>query len=472
MAACGQTMDSWQADSLDVMLGQGADGKWSCFEYVEWVSRQNGKGALGEARVFAGLFLLGDRLQMWSAHEYKTAMEAFQRIITLLKVIGRQLNDAGTLYDVGGIRIKVSNTNGEESLERLDTRQRIKFVARSKGSGRGFSADVNIIDEAFAYTNVMHEALLPTLSARPNPQIVYLSSPPLTGDTGEVMYNLRRRAGKGDTALGYRDWGLAGKLEDLSGIDLDDRKLWVATNPSTLSGRGLPTIETIARERRSMSAEGFARERLGVWPAEITGGNGRISMELWEELTDAASQVGGDVAIAYDVTPERDRAAISVAGPRADGLMHWEVIDQRPGVDWLVPRLAQLKRSVDPVAICADGKGPGASLLGDLRRAGIKLPEDEDRPARGDLIIMATQDVANAFGAFVDRCNQRQGRHIGQAQLTAALAGAKTRNMGDGGEAWGRRTSEDICSLVATTNADWAYHARIDKLASEGFNVW
>jgi phage terminase large subunit-like protein len=472
MAACGQIMDPWQRDSMDVMLGVRPDGKWACLEYAEWVARQNGKGAIGEARVFAGLFLLGERLIMWSAHEYKTAMEAYVRIKDLLGALGERVSD--TLYDVSGIRVKVSNTNGEESLTRLDTGQRVKFVARSKGSGRGFSADVNIIDEAFAYTNVMQEALLPTLSARPNPQIVYLSSPPLTGDTGEVMYRLRKRAeAGGDDSLGYRDWGLAGTLENLAGIDTADQALWLATNPSMSGARRLPSLEYVAKEQRSMSREGFARERLGVWPAEITGGNGRISLDLWEALSDPGSRRAGDVAIAYDVTPERDRAAIAVAGPRADGLMHWEVIDQRPGVDWLVPRLVGLKKSVDPVAICADGKGPGASLLGDLERAGIRKPENEDRPARGDLIVMASQDVANAFGAFVDACNQKRGRHIGQAQLTAALAGAKTRPLGDGGEAWGRRTSgEDISSLVAVTAADWAYHTRIDKLSTEAFNIW
>jgi hypothetical protein len=33
-----------------------------------------------------------------------------------------------------------------------------------------------IVDEAMFYTPLQHEALLPALSARPNPQIIYTSS--------------------------------------------------------------------------------------------------------------------------------------------------------------------------------------------------------------------------------------------------------------------------------------------------------
>ena len=47
-------------------------------------------------------------------------------------------------------------------------------------------------------------------------------------------------------------------------------------------------------------------------------------------------------------------------------------------------------------------------------------------------------------------------RHIGQGMLTAAVAGAKTRKLGDAW-AWDRRgVSVDISPLVAATLARWA----------------
>ncbi|MGA4726284.1 terminase [Micromonospora taraxaci] len=469
-ARAGLILDPWQADALDVMLAVGPDGKYRCFEYGEIVSRQNGKGAVLEARALAGLFLLGEQLIMWSAHEYKTAMEGFRRTLALLRRLGAKVSD--NLYDVGGVPVKVINTNGEESLERLDTGQRIKFVARSKGSGRGFSGDVNIIDETFAFTREQQEALLPTMSARPNPQIIYTSSPPLTGDTGPVMFALRRRAeAGGDDSLGWRDWGVDGDLDGLDQVDLDDEDLWAAANPSL--GCGRLTIEYVRRERRTMSAEGFARERLGIWPREISSENGAIDLDHWQTLADRESRRAGAVAVAVDITPMRDRAAISVAGLRADGLMHWEVIEDRPDVDWLVGRLVELKAKHDPVAICIDGKGPGASFITALGKAGISTSEQRDEPRRGDLVVTGPQDMADAFGMFVDAARQSQGRHRDQGPLTSALAGAKTRPCGDGGMAWGRKGSANIAPLVAVTLAHWAYETRAHLIVEAGApNIW
>lgn len=191
MRRAGRPLDPWQQDAVDLILAVRDDGRWACFEYCEWCPRQNGKGGILEARVLAGLLLLDEQLIMWSAHEYKTAMEAFKRLLVLLRGLGRKLSD--NLYEVDGIFLKIVGTHGEEGIERLDTGARVKFVARSKGSGRGFSGDLIIIDETFAYTQVQQDALMPTLSARPNPQIIYTSSPPLTTDSGEVMWKLRER---------------------------------------------------------------------------------------------------------------------------------------------------------------------------------------------------------------------------------------------------------------------------------------
>ncbi|MEE3918208.1 hypothetical protein V2I01_04925 [Micromonospora sp. BRA006-A] len=80
MAQAGRPLDPWQVDAVTLMLAVRDDAKWACFEYCEWVCRQQGKGAILEARALTGFLLLGEELIMWSAHEYKTAMEAFRRV--------------------------------------------------------------------------------------------------------------------------------------------------------------------------------------------------------------------------------------------------------------------------------------------------------------------------------------------------------------------------------------------------------
>lgn len=469
MRRAGQELDPWQQDAITLMMAVREDGKWACFEYCEWCPRQNGKGGILEARALAGLFLVGEELIMWSAHEYKTAMEAFRRILWLLGNLGEKVSD--NLYDVDGIPVKVNNTNGEEGLERLDTGARLKFIARSKGSGRGFSGDLNILDEAFALLLAQQAALMPTMSARPNPQLVYASSPPLSGDTGDVMYALRLRgdptaprpadAGpwQQDDSLGYRDWGLAGDLESLDEIDLDDEALWAATNPAM----GIRiSREHIARERRAMSPEDFARERLGVWPRRVTGGGGIISEEQWRELADPDAGRPSDVAFAIHVNLRRTHTAICYAGRRDDGAMQVGIVDWRPGTGWVVERVRDLRERWRPVAIAVDTRSE--SLLLELERAGITAPEDPERPQRGDLAVPSAAEAAAAFGLFVDACRTGRLRHLDEAPLNVALAGAGTRSLA-GGATWDHRSPVEVAPLQAATLALWAYLTRAELLS-------
>lgn len=469
----GQELDGWQQDSLDVMLGLRPDDKWACYEYAEWVSRQNGKGGIGEARVLVGfLGPLQERLILWSAHEYKTAMEAHRRIGWLLRNLGHHPTENKILIpdEVFGtdrdILIKVINTNGEESFERLDTGQRVRFVARTKGSGRGFSGDLNVIDEGFAYTFGHQSALMPALSARPNPQIVYLSSPPLDGMTGEVMFQLRRRAlAGGDDSLGYRDWGLDGDLSNLADINLDDEAGWAAANPAL----GIRIdLETIRRERRSMSPVDFARERLGIWPADFTEGFQVISEDDWQSAFDPDSQIDGPLALAAAVSIDRARAAIAAVGRRADGHLHIEITstplrtDNRNGTAWIVPRLVELAGRNEPVAIVLDEFGPTGSLIPAAEEAGLEVTR------------LGTAAAARAYGMFYDGIagpdlDGRVLHHIGQPELTSAVAGAKRRQLGEG-YAWDRRSpTVDITPLVAATNALYGYATRAPE---ESVEAW
>ncbi len=449
MARAGQPLDEWQADALQLMTAVRPDGKWACFEVCEWCPRQNGKGVALEARVLTGLLLLGEELILWSAHEYKTAMEAFRRIKRLIRRLGEQVDKDGNLFDVDGILIKVNNTNGEEAFERLDTGARIKFVARSKGSGKGFTGDLIIIDEAFAYTSIQHEALLYTLSARSitgNPQIIYTSSPPLNGESGDVMYALRLRgdptaprpddmpAWEQDDSLGYRDWGLPGDLDFLDGVDLDDLAAWAAANP----GLGIRiSHEQVGRERRASMANpaGFARERLGIWPRWVkTADEGWkvISKDQWSSRLRPDSQIEGRPAFAVVVPPDRSVAAIAAAGASSLGGKHIEVtgdgrvLDYRPGTAWVVPRLVEMERN-NPSVLIIDDK----ALADEAEQAGLVI----HRATATDVVTGCQQ----LFDGVADPDEDaRDVWHIGQEELTVGVAGAVKRNVGMSW-AWARR---------------------------------
>jgi hypothetical protein len=469
MRRAGKPLEEWQVDAVNAILSFKEDLQWACFEYCEICSRQNGKGAILEARVLTGFLLLGEELIMWSAHEYKTSLEAWRRFKALLVTLGTRINDYLVSVKVGKkkIPIKIINAHGEEGFERLDTNARIKFIARSKGSGRGFSGDLNIIDEAYAYTPDQQEALMPTVLARPNPQIIYASSPPLNGETGEVLYDLRERAERGDTdGLGYRDWGIEGDLDDLSRIDLDDKRLWACSNPA-LGGR--LTLYRMGKLRKSMRnnrGRGFARECLGVWPKRIKG-VGSIDLLKWATMEDARSRRSGDISLAFDISPNRAYAAIALFGRREDGLGHYQVIDYRPGVDWLVPRLAKLKTSLNPLCIAA-GPGSVKSVQTELEDVKITVPEDAEHLHRGHLAAVGGALMSAACARTVDTVNNdSRAKHMGQDALTGAVQVAQTRMVGDT-IAWSRKGDEgDITPLVAVTVAQYGFEVIGPKVLAD-----
>ena len=86
-ALAGLLLDEWQMLALLDMLGERADAKWACYEFGLAVSRQNGKGSVLEARELVGLFVLGEKLLIHSAHEQATSSEQHRRLLNLIESV-------------------------------------------------------------------------------------------------------------------------------------------------------------------------------------------------------------------------------------------------------------------------------------------------------------------------------------------------------------------------------------------------
>jgi hypothetical protein len=464
-AACGLRCDTWQSQTLNRALGErrGDDGEfvWSARTVLVVVSRQNGKGSLLEALALSSALMEPGRTIAWTAHEHKTAQEAYRRLQYLISSsdeLARQ------------VRRSVKGNN-ETSIEFLNG-SRIVFTTRTSGALRGFTISLLIMDEAYALTDEQMSAILPTLSAARNPQVWLTSSPPLSSETGEVMFQLREAALAGADGIAYFDWGVPDvDLGNLDEVELDSVAVWAATNPAY--GVRI-SHQAIAAERASMTREAFARERLGIWPRRIVGGSSVIDADLWAELADPMAARPDNVVFAVDVNPSPYAYGDRLLRPAADGAMQTSVIDYRPGTAWVVDRLADLRDRWNPVAIALDAKGPVASLLLDLEKVGIRGPADADRPRRGDLAVPTASQVAQAFGQFVDACRQRRLRHLDEAPMNLALAGSKTRALA-GGSAWDRKADTDISPLVASTLAHWAFLSRLEAVSTSYdplANIW
>lgn len=428
----GLILDPWQEFVLSNALGEREDGKWSAFEVGLVVARQNGKGSILEARELAGLFLLGEKLIIHSAHQFDTSLEAFRRLLYLVE----------STPDFDRRVKRVSRSHGEEGIE-LKGGQRIRFRTRTKGGGRGFSGDCLILDEAMFVPEMAHGALLPTLSARPNPQVWYTASAvdQWVHEHGIVLSRVRERGLSGDDpALAYFEWSVDAPNPELVSEDLvHSPQAWGRANP----GLGIRiSAEHIEREQRSMDARTFAVERLGVgdWPATDGSLAQIIAPEVWAARLDPSSRAEDPVCFAFDVAPDRSSATIAAAGWRVDQKPHIEVIERARGTAWLPERLRDLRERHEPTAIVMDAGGPAGSLLSQV---------DDLEP-----VTVSAKEYGQACGAFYDAC-EGDLHHLGTAELNAAVKGAAKRPLGDAW-AWSRKSSNvDISPLVACTLALW-----------------
>lgn len=431
-AAAGLVLDEWQRHVLEVALGERADGKWSAFEVGLIVGRQNGKGAILEARELAGLFLFGEQLILHSAHEFKTAQEAFRRVLGLIQ----------NTPDLDKLVSRVRTSHGEEGIE-LRSGARLRFVARSTGSGRGFSGDVVILDEAYNLPGQAMGALLPTMAARPNPQVWYTSS--AGTDDSEVLARVKERgAADKPGRLAYFEWSADPRA------DLDDQQAWADANPG-LGIRILP--EFVEAERAALPEMEFARERLGIWA------DGRreaaIDGVLWASLVDVDCDARSPVAFAVEINAERTKSSITAAIMRPDGVVQLESIDYKPGTAWCLDRLAALNADWKPIGVALNPSAPAGSLIPGLQALGIEP------------ILISGREEAQACGAFYDAVVDKRVRHGNQAPLNIAVEQAVKRPMGEAW-VWHRRTAADIGPLNGATLA----HHVVASHMPEQTEVW
>lgn len=416
---------------LDDVFGV-VDERAVVLEAAVVAARQNIKTAAAQMCCMGWLFVTEQRLVVWSAHQFATAQEAFRDLDELCA------SDPWFSRQVA----RVWRGNGDESIE-LKSGARLLFRARTKGGGRGLSGDKVVLDEAFALHPMHMGALLPTLSARPDPQVLYASSAGLADS--DVLRSVRDRGRVGDPSLAYLEWGdrspRSGCAADdcshvlgVAGCALDDESRWLAANPAL--GRRID-LGYVAAERRALPPEEFARERLGWWD-EPGSSDVALTVEEWAVLAGDAGP-SGSLVFGVDVGP----GLVSASVVASDGSC-LELVDRAPGASWLVARMVELADRHVAAGFALDPSGPVGSLVPEMDAAGLTL-----LPVDG-------KDSVRACAALVAAVKERRVSHRGESEFEAAVVGARRRVVGDGHK-WSRRDSTvDITPLVAATVALWA----------------
>lgn len=423
----GLVLDPWQALALEVGLSEDADGQWAAFEVGLIVARQNGKDSIFEALQLAKLLLCDDELIIHSAHEFKTAKEAFRRLTVLID----------TSQDLRARVLRMVRNPSEFGID-LRSGQRLRFFARTSGSGRGWTADTLILNESYRLGGEAMAALLPTLSSRPNPQVWYGSSAPLADS--EQLHHVRARAVAGAAGgdagrLAFVEWSAP---ED---CDPADPEAWAQANPAL--GHRM-SLEFVRAEFDAMPAQQFGRERLSI-PDEPVGSAQPIPLDAWAALSDpdGAALELRDLTLGVDMPPDRSSAAVVACGRRPDGTPQVEVVEVNGGSGWVVDRCSSvaMKRWVREVVI--DGASAAAALIPALEAAGLTVRKT------------TTRDYTDACGGLFDAVVGSEVRNVPHPAMAQALAGASKRPLGD---AWAfdkRKASADITPLVAAALARW-----------------
>lgn len=421
--AAGMPLYPWQAEILTESARRQTDGKWSAYEVGAIVPRQNGKSFLIVARALAGALLYNDMLTLYSAHEVRTARDVWNLMLGLCR--GDYLSPL----------VKQIYSNGTTQEVIFHNGARFRMMARTKTAGRGMSPDCVLFDEALFLTDEVLSAIIPSMSARPNPQLWYVSS----AGTWEssVLAKLRSRGHKPSTRdLAYWEWW--GTNDD----DVNDPRVWAAKNPSY--GLGL-SERTIRLELSMMSRKSFQRERLGVWQQSAT--EAVLSDEDIERLAVPVPQPPTDgraIGWGLDVSSDRSNAAIAAAFRGDDGIPVVTLVDMRGGAAWVLDRFAELDRAYGIDAVAFDAKGNIVDLM-----------ERLDRDYSVGIQPLRQVDYTAACAAFAQHVTEGTVR-IGRAPALISDCCAASSRVFTGGWVWNRNAPTPPTALIAATDALYA----------------
>lgn len=387
------------------------------------------------------MVVLGEKF-LHTAHEVKTARKAFLRLASFFE-------NERDFPELAALVTEVRKTNGQEAVV-LANGGSCEFVARSKGSARGFTVDVLVMDEAQELGDDAIEALLPTISAAPlgNPQQIFTGTPPGPKANGEIFTRVRNDGHEGkDKNLAWHEWSCE------ADADLDDPANLAAANPAL----GIRLQREVAdSERGTLSDSGYGRERLGMWDEASSARV--IDVATWNACADEASVATERLSLAIDVAPDRSVASVSLAGQRADGSWHVELDEQRNGVGWLLDYIVRRCERNQIRAVVIDSASAAASLVDPLLARKIKVT------------TTGAREMAQACGTFYDGAFEGWLHHIDQPQLNAALGAARKRPLGDAW-AWNKKNAAlDITALVACTLALWGSQSSTVKRPSRSGN--
>lgn len=435
----GWTFHPWQAYAADVALEVHSSGVPYYRTVGLSIARQNGKTLLLVSRI--AMELLGrNRTVVYTAQDRITARRKWEEMCRALVAVPSLAKRV----------LHFHTNNGVEELL-LDTGSRFLIVTPNEKAGRSLSVDLGIVDEAALLRSMdVIGALSGTMAARTHAQL-WVTSNAGTSESSLFRHYTetgRAQADSPSSPMAWFEWAAD------EAADIFDREAWAAANPSLDLPFGVVSAH-LAGEALTMGAteaDRFRREYLNLWvDIDVLTG---IDAVTWAACRDDELVPSGRIALALDMTPERDRGALVAAGDAGERTP-LEVIEHTSDIERLLSRTVEVA-SRHRALVVLDRGNPASSAVPALERAGVEVR------------LIPAPDFARACGDFYDAARFARLAHRGDYRLADAVLGATKRAMGEGW-VWRRRGPSDISPLVAATLARWGVVGTPDPLVP---TVW
>lgn len=463
VTAMGMHLFEWQKNAIRDIFAINADGNWAHSEAGILCARQNGKGKVLEAVAIGHLFLFprkdnGQKTIIYTAHELKIAQDGFRRI-------------RGYIMNIPGweSKLKISNAPGLEEFLMYPREgqlpgqgDRIKFIARTKNSGRGFPADVLILDEAQELAEEAMDSLVNVQTTAKNMQTIFTGTVPNpVVNTFDVFKALRDRgrANQGSEATLWLEYSPPG-AEDYQKapvINYADPQVWAEANPSL--NVFIPYDNIAKMFTRSTSMESWGRERLSIWPNDppkVDGANNSLDFTVWAKAQVQPPENPKGFSWNYAVSGATDGSMASICG--ATKLSTGQILiihfDSRKELAWVPDELNRL--------FSVMGDGP---VVGDGKNLTVIKPYLDESNIKWTPLNM--DDVGRSYSMFNEeqiQYNENQTDkgikivHPGQPELTGSFKNARPRKLGNYGMQWWESDSTEFPETVAKA-ATLAYFA-------------
>lgn len=299
----------WQETSGRYTEALAADDRHLYQEICEVASRQNGKTEKIVPNIVKRL-RAGRRI-VHTAQDRDKPREVFARVADIMS------QDMTLFPQRNGRVIRPRFANGQEEI-RLTNGGRYKIVAPTRGGARGDTNDDVIVDEIRELESLEFiSAVKPTMTASPDPQILYYSN---AGTEESIVLNsIRARAGL-DPRLAYLEWSASPERT------ADDLEGWLEANPAI---GHIPTmIEYLRGEYLSNKLAGtlsiFETEHLCRWV--VTMRERLVDEYAWAKLE---AEIGTPVrpSMAVSMDPDGERASAVIAWQAGDDIAMRVIFD-------------------------------------------------------------------------------------------------------------------------------------------------